>query len=195
VIVGAGQAEGGRPGRGLEKRCAAAGHVGPITLIGRRGESPTFPYERTRQLSNVGFLIETASPTPRKFIRAHQTMGLELDVGPCRSISPRRASRPIFSSTQDRGWGKDGERPLAFDPSGADDQVRLVAQIPENWVESAPAGQLSPLNGRCAGRRCGRALACKKRRSHWQAALVIAPRLRGVDSAGGWCTRCNGFVS
>ena len=96
VIVGAGQA-GGRAAEALR----AAGHVGPIALI---GEEAHLPYERP-QLSKSILLDDEPNPT---FIRAHNDWA-ELDV--TLSIS----SRVVAADIERREIGLDDGRSFAFD--------------------------------------------------------------------------------
>jgi p-cumate 2,3-dioxygenase ferredoxin reductase subunit len=96
VIVGAGQA-GGRAAEALR----AAGHVGPITLI---GEEAHLPYERP-QLSKSILLDSEPSPA---FIRSHGDW-TELDV----TLST--SSRVVAADIERREVGLDDGRTFAFD--------------------------------------------------------------------------------
>jgi p-cumate 2,3-dioxygenase ferredoxin reductase subunit len=96
VIVGAGQA-GGRAAEALR----AAGHVGPITLI---GEEVHLPYERP-QLSKSILLDSEPSPA---FIRSHGDWA-ELDV----TLST--SSRVVAADIDRREIGLEDGRTFAFD--------------------------------------------------------------------------------
>jgi len=96
VIVGAGQA-GGRAAEALR----AAGHIGPITLI---GEEAHLPYERP-QLSKSILLDSEPNPT---FIRAHNDW-IDLDVNLSTS------SRVVAADIERREIGLDDGRHFAFD--------------------------------------------------------------------------------
>jgi p-cumate 2,3-dioxygenase ferredoxin reductase subunit len=96
VIVGAGQA-GGRAAEALR----AAGHVGPITLI---GEEAHLPYERP-QLSKSILLDSEPNPS---FIRTHNDWA-ELDV----TLST--SSRVVAADIDRREIGLEDGRVFAFD--------------------------------------------------------------------------------
>lgn len=96
VIVGAGQA-GGRAAEALR----AAGHVGPISLI---GEEAHLPYERP-QLSKAILLDSEPSPA---FIRAHNDWA-ELD------ITLSTSSRVIAADIDRREIGLEDGRIFPFD--------------------------------------------------------------------------------
>jgi len=96
VIVGAGQA-GGRAAEALR----AAGHVGPISLI---GEEAHLPYERP-QLSKSILLDSEPNPT---FIRAHNDWA-ELDV----TLST--SSRVVAADIERREIGLEDGRTFQFD--------------------------------------------------------------------------------
>jgi len=96
VIVGAGQA-GGRAAEALR----AAGHVGPITLI---GEEAHLPYERPQLSKSI--LIDS-EPHPA-FIRAHKDW-VELDV----TLST--SSRVVAADIERREIGLEDGKAFAFD--------------------------------------------------------------------------------
>jgi p-cumate 2,3-dioxygenase ferredoxin reductase subunit len=96
VIVGAGQA-GGRAAEALR----AAGHVGPITLI---GEEAHLPYERPQLSKSI--LIDS-EPQPA-FIRAHNDW-VELDV----TLST--SSRVVAADIERREIGLEDGKAFAFD--------------------------------------------------------------------------------
>ena len=167
VIVGAGQA-GGRAAEALR----AAGHVGPITLI---GEEAHLPYERP-QLSKS--ILLDSEPNPA-FIRSSERLGRTrrhpVDVFPRR----RRRYRPARDRT-----GKTEGR--LHSTSCCWRQARTLAEWPKSRVRRATR-QLSPLHGRCAG-AATRAAAGQEGRSRWRR------RHRPRGGLRGGCTRlrCRG---
>jgi p-cumate 2,3-dioxygenase ferredoxin reductase component len=133
VIVGALQA-GARAAEALR----AAGHCGPITLVGEEGH---LPYERP-QLSKA--ILLDAEPNPA-FIRATKDW-TELDVALCTS------SRVVAADADRRQIGLADGREIAFDQLLIATGTR-VRRLPELDEASLPVRYLRCMNDALALRR------------------------------------------